>query len=98
MKLWLLPLVILSGISAGCMSTTVQMDDKFSSSATPSYVDYFDGYLLGFIGHPEVNLQKVCVDQKPFGVEHVKTAEDGFLTIVTLGIYSPSTIKVWCDD
>jgi len=82
----------------GCMSTTVIFNSKWDSRIKPSYVDYFDNYFLGFSGTANVNLAQVCMDQKPYAVRRLKTIEDGILTLITIGIYSPSTIKVWCGE
>jgi hypothetical protein len=96
MKLALTALV--SVLLLGCMSTRVVLSDKWNRYSKPVYVDYFDYYWGGLKGHPEVALQKVCMDQRPHAFERIKTAEDGIITAVTLGIYSPSTVKVWCGE
>ena len=90
--------VLLFLITCGCMSTRVVFSEKFHLRNKPSYVDYFDSYWAGLKGHPQVALQKVCLDQQVHAFERVKTAEDGILTAITLGIYSPSTVKIWCGE
>ena len=97
LSLVLLPLLASAAIS-GCMSTKLILDDKWNPSLKPSYVDYFDSYWFGLSGEPSVSLQKVCMDQKPLAVQRIKTAEDGFITVVTLGIYTPTTVKIWCGE
>ncbi len=89
-------LALLAILLAGCMNTKVQLDKQWNPSSKPSYVDYFDSYWWGFSGKPELSLQKVCMDQRPHGFQRVKTAEDIFISAVTLGIYYPTTVKVWC--
>lgn len=90
--------LILCLVTCGCMSLTVPIDSRFSPAAKPSYTDYMDTFLLGLIGTEDFNLTRICVDQKPYGFQRIKTFEDGFLTFVTMGIYSPTTINVWCGD
>lgn len=85
-------------ITAGCMSARVVFSDNFRPGTRPVYVDNFDYYWGGFKGSPQVALQKVCMDQRIHAFQRIKTAEDGILTVVTLGIYSPSTVKVWCGE
>lgn len=85
-------------LCSGCMSTQVQYDEKWNKRVTPVYVDYMDYYLLGLVGQPVVNLQKVCMDQRVYGVRRRKTVEDGLITLFTLGIYSPATVEVWCGE
>lgn len=83
---------------SSCMSTRVQFNPKWERSTKPVYIDYVDSYLFGFIGQPSLNLQKICMDQKPYALQSLKTAEDGIITFFTLGIYSPTTVRVWCGD
>lgn len=83
---------------SSCMSTRVQFSPKWERSSKPVYIDYVDSYVFGFIGQPSLNLQKICMDQKPYALHSVKTAEDGIITFFTLGIYSPTTVRVWCGD
>ena len=85
-------------LSSGCMSTQIQYDEKWNKRVAPVYVDYFDYYFLGLVGQPTLSLQKICMDQKPYGVRRRKTAEDGLITLVTVGIYSPATVEVWCGE
>ena len=90
--------ILIFFVASGCMSTRVVFSDKFQLRSKPTYVDYFDYYWVGLKGHPQVALQKVCMDQQIHAFQRVKTAEDGILTAITLGIYSPSTVKVWCGE
>ena len=94
---FIVPALILI-FTCGCMSTRVVFSEKFHLRNKPSYVDYFDYFWVGLKGHPQIALQKVCMDQRVHAFERVKTAEDGILTAITLGIYSPSTVKVWCGE
>ncbi len=82
----------------GCMTTKIVFNDKWNPDSSPSYVDYFDYYWLGFRGDPSVSVQKACVDQKPYGLIRTRTIEDGLITAITLGIYVPVTIKIWCGE
>jgi hypothetical protein len=84
---------------SGCMMyTKVELDPKWDRHAKYSFEDYFDYYLFGFVGNPTLNLQKICVDQKPYGFVRVQSAEDVVFELMTLGIYSPRTVRVWCGD
>ncbi len=96
MKRLALPLLLLT--AASCMSTRVQLHPKFDFHIKPIYIDYADYYFLGLMGKPVLNLQKICMDQKPYGFQRAKSPEDGIITLFTLGIYSPTTVKVWCGD
>lgn len=82
----------------GCMSTKLQLSPGWNRRAPPAYVDYMDYYLLGLVGDPYLSIPKICMDQQPHGVQKIKTVEDSLITLFTLGIYSPITVKVWCGE
>lgn len=98
MKLRLTISLLIAGLLAGCGSTKVALNERWDSSRKPSYVDYFDYYWWGLKGHRTVNLQTVCVDQKPLGFQRLRTAEDITIGVFTLGIYLPATVRVWCGE
>src|SRR5688572_22078937 len=83
---------------ASCMSTSLVLDQNWKPTVKPTYIDYLDSYWFGFQGQPSISVQKVCMDQKPLAVQRIKTGEDVFLSAITLGIYTPSTVKVWCGE
>ena len=85
-------------ILSGCISAKVSLDPRWNAKEKPAYEDYVDYYVFGFVGNPALDLQKICVDQKPYGLQRVKTWEDGLITVFTVGIYSPATVRVWCGD
>jgi hypothetical protein len=91
-------LIVACLMVSGCISARVALDPNFDPEAKPSYEDYVDYWLLGLVGDPTLNLQKICVDQKPYGLRRMKTPVDGFITLVTLGVYSPATVRVWCGN
>ena len=85
-------------ILSGCMSTKVVLDPKWNPSVKPSYTDYLDSYWFGLFGDSTVSLSRVCIDQKPYAFARSKTFSDTFFTLFSLGIYVPSTVRVWCGD
>jgi hypothetical protein len=90
--------VLFFALLAGCQSTRIAMSEKWDHRNQPSYVDYFDYYWWGFSGDNSVSMQKACVDQRPLGFERVQTVEDIMITAVTLGLYTPVTVKIWCGE
>jgi len=90
---------LLSTLLGGCMMyTKVELDPKWDRHVKYSVEDYYDYYLFGFVGDPTLNLQKMCVDQRPYGFVRVQSTEDVLLELMTIGIYSPRTVRVWCGD
>jgi hypothetical protein len=99
MKKWILfycTVLPLAAAIAGCGSVKVVLDQNWSRDQKPSYVDYMDYYWWGLKGKPALNLQAVCLDQKPLAFQRVRTGEDITIGIFTLGIYLPATVRVWC--
>ena len=94
----LLVLCLFCLFAAGCVSAKVSLNSKFNVDEPPAYTDYVDYYFWGLAGDPALNLQKICYDQKAYGVQRVNTWEDGIITFFTLGIYAPATVRVWCGD
>lgn len=74
----------------------VPLSPNWNRSEKPAYTDYLDSYFFGLTGEQDVDPARACVDQKPMGYRKVKTFEDIFLSVITLGIYFPTTVKVWC--
>lgn len=83
--------------TAACVSSTVRYSsDGYTSHTDPDYEDHFDQYALGFVGEGEVSLQTACMDEKPKAFEVLKSSTDVMITLLTAGIYSPITARVWC--
>lgn len=85
-------------IFSGCMSVKMQLDSRWDRKLRASYIDYTDYWILGFVGKGEFNLQKICVDQKPYGFERYRSPEDITIGVFTLGIYTPASLRVWCGN
>jgi len=97
-SLHIILLLIIAVLFSGCMSTKIILSDKWNPHSPPTYVDYFDTYWFGFAGRPSVAVQKVCLDQNPLAVHRIKTPEDAIITLFTLGIYTPTTVRIWCGE
>jgi Bor protein len=83
---------------AGCSTVQIRFHTEFDRRAPAQYEDYFDSYLFGIVGENDVNVQQVCVDQTPLGLIRRRTLTDVSLAVLTLGIYTPFTVRVWCGD
>ena len=84
-------------VLSACISTQIQLAPAITPLIKP-YDDYNDYYLLGFVGHPKLNLNKICGEQKVLAVRRLRTGEDVLIGLVTLGIYTPTTVRIWCVD
>lgn len=83
---------------SGCAAVTITPNGQERLESPPTYVEKQPLYLFGLVGEPHVDVKAICGDK---GVRQLQTIDqftDRLLGIVTLGIYSPRTAKVWCEE
>lgn len=80
---------------AGCFSVTSRPNGGFKVASAPTYEKRQDFYLWGLVGEAHINTKAVCGGE-PAQIQSQKTVVDSLLTLVTLGIYSPESAKIWC--
>ena len=83
---------------SGCSSVTIQPEQMTKLTAKPSYQDSRPFFLWGLVGEQRVDVKAICGDKKVVQMQSQATFGDGALSLITLGIYSPHTVKVWCDS
>lgn len=93
MLLTLMAVVLLSA----CSSVTIQPEARAKISSEPSYHQSRHFFFWGLVGEERVNVKQVCGRDKVVQMQSQQTLADGALAFVTLGIYSPHSIKVWCE-
>jgi hypothetical protein len=86
---------------SGCATQTYMMNtdavNKDTVDTKPTYEDRQEFFLYG-IGQDEViNAAKICGSaENVIKVESELTFTDGFLNLLTSGIYTPRTAKIYC--
>lgn len=83
-------------LATGCYSVTSRPDGAFKLAATPTFEQRQDFYLWGLVGESHIDTKQVCATSQTVQMQSQQTFVDGFLGLITLGIYSPQTAKVWC--
>ena len=91
-KLLILSAIILSG----CSTVSIHPDRTTKLVSKSSYEESKDFYFWGLGGEHSIDVVKVCCDKTVSQMQTQLTLKDGLLTAITLGIYSPHTVKVWC--
>ncbi len=89
-KIYLVLLVL--SFLIGCYSTRYKTELPRSGYQKEKTASFF---LFGLVGRPEYNLDQLC----PNGVSQFRnymTFLDGFLRVITIGIYTPTTIEIEC--
>ena len=82
---------------AACYEHTIEVGGGASPRA-PLVYDHWQNYWLGgLIGHTKVDLEKVCPSGRAT-IEVRQTFLNGLVSGLTSGIYTPTTMKVRCQD
>lgn len=89
--------VALSLLFTGCSTITIHPDNMSKLSNEPDYETSRDFFIGGLVGNHKVDVDTICGENGVRQMQTQATAKDGLLTAITLGIYSPHSIKVWCN-
>ncbi len=94
MKYLLLPLLVLTLV--GCASQSVYVHGDLTGP--PDFEEMQNFWILGIGQESMIDATPIC-GAKRGGVSHVRvrqTFSNALVTIVTLGIYAPRTVQVYC--
>lgn len=81
----------------GCSTITIQPEQTSKLVTKPTYQESKSFYFWGLVGEPRVDVTEVCQEEEPKQMQSQATFLNGLLSGITLGIYSPHTVKVWCE-
>lgn len=85
-------------VMTGCASVTISPDGKSKLSSEPNYQNTENFYFWGLTPDVnEVNVTDICAGEDVRQMQAQTTFVDGLLGAITLGIYSPRSVKVWCE-
>lgn len=82
-----------------CQTVTIRPEgSRYKKSSKADYEQVHDFFLWGLVGKQYINVSAICPKRN---IEQIQT-QSSFLNrvvfVVTLGIYSPRTAKVWCGE
>ncbi|SHH23289.1 Bor family protein [Ferrimonas marina] len=83
---------------SACSTVTIKPDPNVTVSNLPSYEETRHFFMWGLAGEERVNVKEVCGEQGAAQMQSQATFLNGLLSTLTLGIYSPHSVKVWCSD
>jgi len=89
-------LLTLSIAMVGCSSVTIQPKKMPKIPFEPTYQESRSFYFWGLVGEQRVDVKAVCQGREVQQMQSQQTFADGLLGVLTLGIYAPHTVKVWC--
>lgn len=87
----------LLALSAGCSTVTIQPEESQKLATAPTFQETRNFYFWGLAGETRVNVKEVCGDSTVSQMQSQQTFENGFLGVITLGIYAPHSVRVWCE-
>jgi hypothetical protein len=90
-------LVALVVVATGCYSVTARPNGGFKVASKPTFEQRQDFYLWGLVGEAHIDTKAVCSRGQATQTQSQATVVDSLMTLVTLGIYSPESAKVWCN-
>lgn len=89
-------LVLFSVMLTACSSVTIRPDGGIKDTSEANYIDSKPFYVLGIFGKHKVDVNEACEGTDVLQMQTVTTSSDWILGVITFGIYSPRTAKVWC--
>jgi hypothetical protein len=81
-----------------CSTVTLTPKGQAKYETSPTYQERLPFFLAGIIGEKEIDVKEMCGKRSIRQIQTQNTFMDSFLSIVTLSIYSPRTVRVWCDE
>ena len=81
-----------------CQTVTISPKGKTHVySGYPHFERSYNFFFWGLVGEYSINIEKVCKNRPVKQMQTQQTFLNGFLGVITLGIYSPRTARIWCE-
>ena len=90
--------IILSIFFQSCSTVTIHPKQSGKLSTEPTFEESKDYYFWGLVGEHRVDVKGICGDKKVLQIQSQGTVSNVIFGILTLGIYSPHTGKIWCGE
>jgi hypothetical protein len=82
--------------SCGTATFTMNQSQNGIISTEPTYEERKHYLLAGLIGTNVINVFEICGEQQVVQFETTKTPVDFLFEAATFQLYSPKTVRVWC--
>ncbi|QDP03082.1 Bor family protein [Thalassotalea sp. PS06] len=90
--------ILLGLVLTGCSTVTMQPEQTSKYVNPPTYEDSKNFFFWGLVGEHRVNVTEICGDKEVIQMQSQQTFQEGVFALLTLGIYSPHSVKVWCSE
>lgn len=84
-------------ILTGCSTVTIQPKPIGNLHDAPTFETTRPFYFFGLIGEHRVDVKEICQEKTVLQMQTQQTAIDFIFLYFTFGIYTPHTIRVWCE-
>jgi hypothetical protein len=89
-------LVLGAMLSHGCSTVTIRDKGSAEISRDANYDSSQAFFFWGLAGEKHIDVREICDKRQVEQLQTQRSFVDGVLTVITLGIYSPRTARVWC--
>ncbi len=80
-----------------CSTVTIRDKGTKKIASNPTYESSEAFFLWGLVGEKHIDVTKICGNMPAQQIQAQRTFVDGFLGLITLGIYMPRSVKIWCE-
>ena len=92
-------IVLSSFVVISCQTVTIRPDGgKTRYSGFQSYDASQNFFFWGLVGEAHINVASICGEREVKQMQTQATFINQLLYVITLGIYSPRTARVWCGE
>lgn len=88
---------MIAALLVSCATVTVVSEPKRFMNTEPSYIDSKEFFFFGLIGKHDVDIEKICLGHEMAQMQTEFSQKNVSAALLTLGIYVPRTVKIWCD-
>ncbi len=85
-------------VLAGCASVTIHPTESNKLSSEPTFQETQKFFFWGLSGESHINVVEICGENGVRQMQSQMTFQNGFLTAITLGIYAPHSVRIWCQN
>jgi hypothetical protein len=80
-----------------CSTVTIRPSGNIKLTREPNFENQYSFWLWGLVNDHTVDVKQACGKKTPVQLQATDTFVDGLVGVVTFGIYTPRTAKVWCE-
>jgi hypothetical protein len=80
----------------GCASVVYQNGPGGPTTRDSTVETTLHYFIFGAVGRPELDVGALCREKTIDKIQVLSSVPNVIVTVLTLGIYAPRTVRVWC--